>query len=112
MPKMDGFELIVHLLNIRKPVCSHDLYGLRIRGKSLGEFEGRGKSIPAQTLQFDYYIGCVTGKTLKELYTLDVLTRWHGAFPNLVSYTRFVELMPWCKMAVMLLFTYANRRNY
>ncbi|WP_292734899.1 hypothetical protein [Nostoc sp. JL31] len=51
-------------------------------------------------------------KTFKEFYTLDVLTRWHGAFPNLVSYTRFVELMPWCKMAVMLLFTYTLLRNY
>lgn len=37
-------------------------------------------------------------KTFKEFYTLDVLTSWHEAFPNLVSYTRFVELMPWCLM--------------
>jgi Transposase DDE domain len=37
-------------------------------------------------------------KTFKEFYTLDVLTRWQKAFPNLVSYTRFVELMPWCLM--------------
>ncbi|WP_242056423.1 MULTISPECIES: hypothetical protein [unclassified Nostoc] len=33
-------------------------------------------------------------KTFKEFYTLDVLQSWHQAFPNLVSYTRFVELMP------------------
>ncbi|MEH2204723.1 MAG: hypothetical protein V7K53_11680 [Nostoc sp.] len=33
-------------------------------------------------------------KTFKEFYTLHVLSSWCGAFPNLVSYTRFVELMP------------------
>ncbi|MEH2175132.1 MAG: IS982 family transposase [Nostoc sp.] len=33
-------------------------------------------------------------KTFKEFYTLHVLQSWRGAFPNLVSYTRFVELMP------------------
>jgi len=37
-------------------------------------------------------------KTFKEFYTLHVLQSWRGAFPNLVSYTRFVELMPWCLM--------------
>ncbi|YAG15418.1 hypothetical protein NSTC745_04782 [Nostoc sp. DSM 114161] len=33
-------------------------------------------------------------RTFKEFYTLHVLPGWHNAFPNLVSYTRFVELMP------------------
>jgi hypothetical protein len=33
-------------------------------------------------------------RTFKEFYTLYVLPGWHHAFPNLVSYTRFVELMP------------------
>jgi hypothetical protein len=37
-------------------------------------------------------------KTFKEFYTLQVLPGWRKAFPNLVSYTRFVELMPWCLM--------------
>ncbi|MBN3890861.1 MAG: IS982 family transposase [Nostoc sp. JL31] len=37
-------------------------------------------------------------KTFKEFYTMHVLPGWHKAFPNLVSYTRFVELMPWCLM--------------
>ncbi len=37
-------------------------------------------------------------KTFKEFYTLHVLQSWRRAFPNLVSYTRFVELMPWCLM--------------
>jgi hypothetical protein len=37
-------------------------------------------------------------RTLKEFYTLCVRPHWHQAFPNLVSYTRFVELMPWCLM--------------
>ncbi|MEH2173363.1 MAG: hypothetical protein V7K45_10910 [Nostoc sp.] len=37
-------------------------------------------------------------RTFKEFYTLHVLPGWRGAFPNLVSYTRFIELMPWCKM--------------
>ncbi len=34
-------------------------------------------------------------RTFKEFYTLHVLPGWRNAFPNLVSYTRFVELMPW-----------------
>jgi|SRR5919202_3453945 hypothetical protein len=37
-------------------------------------------------------------KTFKEFYTLHVLPGWHRAFPRLVGYTRFVELMPWCLM--------------
>lgn len=37
-------------------------------------------------------------RTFKEFYTLCVLAHWRSAFPNLVSYTRFVELMPWCMM--------------
>ncbi len=37
-------------------------------------------------------------KTFKEFYTMHLLSGWHKAFPNLVSYTRFVELMPWCLM--------------
>ena len=37
-------------------------------------------------------------RTFKEFYTLQVLPYWGKAFPSLVSYTRFVELMPWCLM--------------
>lgn len=37
-------------------------------------------------------------RTFKDFYTLTVLPHWRRAFPNLVSYTRFVELMPWCLM--------------
>ena len=37
-------------------------------------------------------------KTFKEFYTLQVLPHWKKAFPKLVSYNRFVELMPWCLM--------------
>ena len=33
-------------------------------------------------------------RTFKEFYTLQVLPHWRKAFPNLVSYNRFVELMP------------------
>lgn len=33
-------------------------------------------------------------RTFKDFYTLHVLPGWGNAFPNLVSYTRFVELMP------------------
>ena len=32
-------------------------------------------------------------RTFKEFYTLQVLPHWKKAFPNLVSYNRFVELM-------------------
>ena len=34
----------------------------------------------------------------KEFYTLQVRPHWQKAFPNLVSYNRFVELMPWSMM--------------
>jgi IS5 family transposase len=37
-------------------------------------------------------------RTFKDFYTLTVLPHWQQAFPNLVSYTRFLELMPWCLM--------------
>lgn len=37
-------------------------------------------------------------RTFKDFYTLTVLPHWRKAFPNLVSYNRFVELMPWCMM--------------
>ena len=37
-------------------------------------------------------------RTFKEFYTLCVLPHWRSAFPNLVSYSRIVELMPWCLM--------------
>ncbi|MEH1865577.1 MAG: IS982 family transposase [Nostoc sp.] len=33
-------------------------------------------------------------RTFKEFYTMQVIPGWGRAFPNLVSYTRFVELMP------------------
>lgn len=47
-------------------------------------------------------------RTFKEFYTLCVLPHWQTAFPNLVSYTRFVELMPWC---LMLLCCYLHTRR-
>ncbi len=37
-------------------------------------------------------------RTFKDFYTLSVLPHWRKAFPNLVSYNRFLELMPWCLM--------------
>ncbi len=37
-------------------------------------------------------------RTFKEFYTLQELPHWKKAFPNLVSYNRFVELMPWSMM--------------
>ena len=39
-------------------------------------------------------------RTFKDFYTLEVLPRWRSAFPKLVSYTRFVELMPWSLMTL------------
>ena len=44
-------------------------------------------------------------RTFKEFYTLQVLPHWKKAFPNLVSYNRFVELMPW---SLMLLCCFLN----
>ncbi|MBE9020890.1 IS982 family transposase [Chroococcidiopsidales cyanobacterium LEGE 13417] len=37
-------------------------------------------------------------RTFKDFYTLTVQPYWRKAFPHLVSYNRFVELMPWCLM--------------
>ena len=37
-------------------------------------------------------------RTFKDFYTRHVLPHWHQAFPNLVSYPRFVELMRWSVM--------------
>ncbi|BAU64164.1 unnamed protein product [Stanieria sp. NIES-3757] len=37
-------------------------------------------------------------RTFKEFYTLQVRPHWKKAFPSLVSYNRFVELMPWSMM--------------
>lgn len=42
-------------------------------------------------------------RTFKEFYTLCVLPHWRRAFPHLVSYSRFVELMPWCLMRLCCL---------
>lgn len=47
-------------------------------------------------------------RTFKDFYTLTVLPHWRKAFPNLVSYNRFVELMPWC---LMLLCCFLNTRK-
>ena len=47
-------------------------------------------------------------RTFKDFYTLQVLPGWHRAFPNLVSYTRFVELMPW---SLMLLCCFVQTRR-
>ncbi|MCC5642552.1 hypothetical protein LC607_06220 [Nostoc sp. CHAB 5824] len=57
-------------------------------------------------------------KTFKEFYTLHVLSSWRKAFPNLVSYTRFVELMPSLRDAtrrcliLLCCFTYTYKGNY
>jgi Transposase DDE domain len=40
-------------------------------------------------------------RTFKDFYTLQVLPNWKGAFPELVSYNRFVELMPWSLMGLL-----------
>jgi hypothetical protein len=40
-------------------------------------------------------------RTFKEFYTLQVMPHWRPAFPDLVSYTRFVELMPWSLMGLV-----------
>lgn len=47
-------------------------------------------------------------RTFKDFYTLVLLPHWRAAFPNLVSYNRFVELMPWC---LMLLCCFLNSRK-
>ena len=46
--------------------------------------------------------------TFKDFYLLTVLPHWRKAFPNLVSYNRFVELMPWC---LLLLCCFLNSRR-
>jgi len=40
-------------------------------------------------------------RTFKDFYKQKVLADWQDAFPDLVSYGRFVELMPWSFMALV-----------
>jgi hypothetical protein len=40
-------------------------------------------------------------RTFKEFYTLQVLPGWKKAFPELVNYNRFIELMPWSLMGLL-----------
>ena len=47
-------------------------------------------------------------RTFKEFYTLQVLPHWKKAFPDLVSYNRFIELMPW---GLMLLCCFLQTRT-
>jgi hypothetical protein len=47
-------------------------------------------------------------RTFKEFYTRLVVPYWHEAFPSLVSYNRFVELMPW---SLMLLCCFLHTRR-
>ena len=47
-------------------------------------------------------------KTFKEFYTNEVLKHWQSDFPNLVSYNRFVELIPW---SLMLLACFLSTRR-
>ena len=40
-------------------------------------------------------------RTFKDFYKQKVLADWRDAFPNWVSYGRFVELIPWSLMALV-----------
>jgi hypothetical protein len=40
-------------------------------------------------------------RTFKDFYTRQVLNHWQHAFPDLVSYGRFVELMPWSLLGLV-----------
>ena len=40
-------------------------------------------------------------RTFKDFYSRQVLENWRDAFPNLVSYNRFVELMPWSLLGLV-----------
>jgi hypothetical protein len=51
-------------------------------------------------------------KTFKEFYTLQVQPHWNQAFPSLVSYNRFVELMPWCMMLLCCFLQTRCMRSY
>jgi hypothetical protein len=51
-------------------------------------------------------------KTFKEFYTLDVLTRWHKAFPNARQLHSVCGIDALVLNVVMLLFTYTYRGNY
>lgn len=47
-------------------------------------------------------------RTFKDFYTLQVIPHWRSAFPRLVSYNRFVELMPW---SLLLLCCFLHTRR-
>ncbi len=51
-------------------------------------------------------------RTFEGFYTRLVLPYWRKAFPKLVSYNRFVELMPGVFNVVVLFPTNSERRSY
>ena len=64
----------------------------------LGERPGRSRMSLSEIITIAIAFHGSGFRTFKEFYTLCVQPHWRGAFPHLVSYTRFVELMPWCLM--------------
>jgi len=54
------------------------------------------------------YFHCSSYRNFKHYYTKQILKHCRSEFPNLVSYNRFVELMP---MALMPLILYLNTRK-
>lgn len=54
------------------------------------------------------YFHCSSYRNFKHYYLKQILKHYRSEFPNLVSYNRFVELMP---SALMLLILYLNTRK-
>jgi hypothetical protein len=64
----------------------------------LGEQRSRSRMHLSEVMTIVIAFHGSGAKTFKDFYTLTVLPHWRQAFPRLVSYNRFVELMPWCLM--------------
>lgn len=66
----------------------------------LGEKRSRSRMCISEVMTIVIAFHASRYRTFKDFYTLQVLPHWCSAFPHLVSYNRFVELMPWCLMSL------------
>lgn len=64
----------------------------------LGEKRSRSRMHMSEIITIVIAFHGSGARTFKDFYTLTVQPYWRRAFPHLVSYNRFVELMPWCLM--------------
>jgi hypothetical protein len=109
-------EKISSRLDIRKVFCEVDdfcqkfepLWECAVLPAQLGERLSRSRMRLSEIMTIVIAFHGSGARTFKDFYTLQVLPHWRRAFPRLVSYSRFVELMPW---SLMMLCCYLHLRT-